>query len=206
MIRMILAVDSGSAIGWKDGRLPWKIPTDMKRFKELTTGSTVVMGWSTYKSLGRADGLPNRKNLVLTRRPYSEIRGQFGNVDIISSLDYVKRLNEHCTMGMGCESAGACFAEVHDTPEQCPLNQDIWIIGGASVYDQALDAGLVDEIYLTLVDETSGADVCMKYDMAAWKTFMLQQQKQGIIWNAELEYPHVESGPSITYVTMRKFK
>ena len=176
-VSLIVAVDRGNAIGWKDGRLPWKIPVDMKRFKELTTGGTVVMGWSTYKSLGRIDGLPNRKNLVLTRRTYPEIRGQFGNVDIISSLDYVLRL------------------------------EDPWIIGGASVYDQALEAGLVDEIYLTLVDESSGADVTLKHDLAAWKLFMLQQAKLGILWHAEVEYPHTEdTSPNITFVTLRKLK
>lgn len=175
MIKMILAVDSSNAIGWKDGRLPWKIPADMKRFKELTSGGTVVMGWSTYKSLGRIDGLPNRKNLVLTRRTYPEIRGQFGNVDIISSLDYVRRL------------------------------EDPWIIGGASVYDQALEAGLVDEIYLTLVDANSGADVTLKHDLSAWKLFILQQEKLGICWRAEIEYPHTEApSPNITFVTLRK--
>jgi len=208
MIKMILAVDSGNAIGWKNGDLPWKIPADMKRFKELTTGGTVVMGWSTYVSLKRLDGLPNRKNLVLTRRPYSEIRGQFGNVDIISSLDYVKRLNAQCTMGVGCETTSMCYAEEHGEAQQCPLNQDIWIIGGASVYDQAIDANMVDEIYLTLVHENSGADVTLKHDFSAWKLFALQQQKLGVYWELEdIQNPTVVApSPGITFIKLAKLK
>lgn len=206
MIKMILAVDSGNAIGWKNGDLPWKIPADMKRFKELTTGGTVVMGWSTYKSLGRIDGLPNRKNLVLTRRTYPEIRGQFGNVDIISSLDYVERLDKRCTMGVGCETAGVCFAEANNAPEQCNLNQNIWIIGGASVYDQALDRQIVDEIYLTLVHETSGADVTLKHDLAAWKRFVMEQAKLGVIWHmTDIQNPTVAlPSPGITFIKLEK--
>ena len=63
-VKMILAVDEGNAIGWDDGSLPWKIPADMKRFKELTTGHDVLMGWKTFISLRRPHGLPNRTNAV----------------------------------------------------------------------------------------------------------------------------------------------
>lgn len=206
MIKMILAVDSGNAIGWKNGDLPWKIPADMKRFKELTTGGTVVMGWSTYVSLGRPDGLPNRKNLVLTRRPYSEIRGQFGNVDIISSLDYVQRLNDQCTMGVGCDTAGVCFADAHGAPSQCPLNNEIWIVGGASVYNEVIDRQMVDEIYLTVVHTNSGADVTLKHDFSAWKHFVLQQQKIGVYWDLiDIQNPTVvQPSPGITFVKLKK--
>lgn len=205
MIKMILAVDRGNSIGWKDGHLPWKIPADMKRFKELTTGGTIVMGWSTYMSLGRPDGLPNRKNLVLTRKPYSEIRGQFGNVDIISNLDYVQRLNDQCAMGVGCET-GTCFAEAHKTPEQCPLDKDIWIVGGASVYDEVIDRKMVDEIYLTVVHANSGADVTLKHDFSAWKHFVLQQQQNGVYWDLiDIQTPTVvQPSPGITFVTLKK--
>lgn len=63
-ITMIAALDKQRAIGF-DNQLPWHLPDDLKRFKALTTGKTILMGRKTAESLGRA--LPNRKNLVLTR-------------------------------------------------------------------------------------------------------------------------------------------
>lgn len=61
---LIAAMDRNRAIGIDNG-LPWHLPDDLKRFKALTTGKTVLMGRKTAESLGRA--LPNRVNLVLTR-------------------------------------------------------------------------------------------------------------------------------------------
>lgn len=61
---LVAACDRNFAIGF-DNRLPWHLPDDLKRFKALTTGKTVLMGRKTAESLGRA--LPNRINLVLTR-------------------------------------------------------------------------------------------------------------------------------------------
>jgi len=49
----------------KNNRMPWHFPADLKHFKELTTGSTVIMGRKTFESLGRA--LPNRTNFILSR-------------------------------------------------------------------------------------------------------------------------------------------
>lgn len=63
-IVLIAALDNKYAIGF-DNQLPWHLPDDLKRFKALTTGKTILMGRKTAESLGRA--LPNRKNLVLTR-------------------------------------------------------------------------------------------------------------------------------------------
>lgn len=63
-ITLIAALDNKRAIGF-DNRMPWHLPDDLKRFKALTTGKTVLMGRKTAQSLGCA--LPNRKNLVLSR-------------------------------------------------------------------------------------------------------------------------------------------
>lgn len=201
---MIVAVDRGNAIGWQDGRLPWKLPHDMKRFKALTTGGIVVMGRTTYQSLGRPDGLPNRKNYVLTRRPYSEVRGQFGEVDIISDLEYVRRMAGQCSLGVGCET-GVCFATVHNEPDRCGV-KDIWIIGGASVYAEALEKNMVDELYLTLVHTTSGADVTLKHDLSAWKLFVLREQKEGRFWvlTEHEDTPVSGETPGTTYITLKK--
>ena len=64
IISLIAAMDKNRLIG-KDNSLPWKLPADMKRFKELTTGKPVIMGRKTFESIGRA--LPNRINIILTR-------------------------------------------------------------------------------------------------------------------------------------------
>ncbi len=61
---MIAALDEARAIG-RAGGLPWRLPDDLKRFKALTLGKTVLMGRKTFESIGRP--LPQRRNLVLTR-------------------------------------------------------------------------------------------------------------------------------------------
>ncbi len=60
----VVAMASNRVIG-KDGGLPWHLPEDLKFFKKLTSGGTVVMGRKTYESIGRP--LPNRRNIVLSR-------------------------------------------------------------------------------------------------------------------------------------------
>lgn len=60
---LIAAVADGGVIG-RANTLPWYLPADLRRFKQLTTGHTVIMGRKTYESMGRP--LPNRKNLVIT--------------------------------------------------------------------------------------------------------------------------------------------
>ena len=188
MIRMIVAVDRGNAIGWRNGDLPWRIPADMKRFKELTTGGTVVMGWNTFESLKRPNGLPNRKNIVLTRKPYSEIRGRTGDqIDIWSSINFLTE-SQRC---LGCD------------PSALP---DYWLIGGANVYDQAIRAMIVDEIYLTIVDVASGGDVKLPFDLAAWKLFILQQAKVGVPWSIEgiSDPQRSDDGLAFTFLTLKK--
>lgn len=71
MISIVVALSSNGVIG-RDGTLPWRLPSDLKRFRELTTGHTVVMGRKTYESLpDRFRPLPERRNLVLsTDRTY----------------------------------------------------------------------------------------------------------------------------------------
>jgi len=69
-ISVIVAFSEGNIIG-KNNKMPWKLPADLKRFKAITTGHTVVMGRRTYESIGKP--LPNRKNIVLTSIPESII-------------------------------------------------------------------------------------------------------------------------------------
>ena len=65
-IAFVVAFDRKKVIG-KDGRLPWRLPDDMKHVRELTIGKPLIMGRRTYESIGRP--LPHRTNIVLTRDP-----------------------------------------------------------------------------------------------------------------------------------------
>ena len=67
MLTMIYACDTNGAIG-KDGDLPWKQSSDLKHFKRITIRKTVVMGRKTWDSLP-SGGLPNRRNIVMSRTP-----------------------------------------------------------------------------------------------------------------------------------------
>ena len=78
-IHLIAAVARNRVIG-RDGGLPWHIPADLKHFKSLTTGHTVVMGRRTYESIGRP--LPNRRNIVVSRSMTSPSAG----IEIVRSL------------------------------------------------------------------------------------------------------------------------
>jgi len=79
-IVIVAAVGRNGVIG-ADGRLPWRIPEDLARFKRLTMGHAVVMGRATFESIGRP--LPGRTNVVLTRRPGWSHAG----VEVAGSLD-----------------------------------------------------------------------------------------------------------------------
>lgn len=63
-LSLIVALAKNRGIGLR-GALPWHVPEDLKRFKALTTGHTILMGRKTHESIGRA--LPNRRNIVITR-------------------------------------------------------------------------------------------------------------------------------------------
>ena len=65
-ISMIVAASANNVIG-KDGGLPWRLPEDLKRFKQITMGKPMIMGRATWDSIGRP--LPGRQNIVLTRQP-----------------------------------------------------------------------------------------------------------------------------------------
>ena len=67
MISLIACVDSKNGIGL-DGGIPWWLPPDMKHFRKLTTGSTIIMGRLTWESIG-SKPLPNRDNIVITSKP-----------------------------------------------------------------------------------------------------------------------------------------
>ena len=76
-MKAIAAIARNRVIG-RNGRIPWRIPDELRWFKKVTTGHTVVMGRKTWESLGRP--LPNRRNVVISRT------GQFEGVDVIRDL------------------------------------------------------------------------------------------------------------------------
>ena len=80
MLSLIVAVAENGVIG-RDNALPWHIPEDLRWFKQVTSGKTVVMGRKTFQSIGRP--LPNRLNIVVTRAPGFAAEG----VQIAHSLD-----------------------------------------------------------------------------------------------------------------------
>lgn len=94
-LSLIAAVDRRLAIG-KGNALPWHLPADLKRFKALTLGKTVLMGRKTAESIGRA--LPGRRNLVLTRSG----RVPFDGMEAVASVDAAIGLaDEVCVIGGG---------------------------------------------------------------------------------------------------------
>jgi len=98
MLSIIVAKSKNNAIG-KDNKLLWKIPDDLKRFKTLTTGHTIIMGRKTFESLGRV--LPNRFHIVLTRDKNYKVEDE--NVKIINDVSeintYIKDSNENFVIG-----------------------------------------------------------------------------------------------------------
>lgn len=133
-INIIAAVARNNAIG-KDNKLIYWLPNDLKRFKSLTTGHTVIMGRNTFLSLPKG-ALPNRRNVVL-----STTQSEFPGCDTYRSLD--------------------------DAICHCSSDEDIYVIGGASVYKQAL--GVADRLCLTEVDDTpTDADTFFP-DYSDWK-------------------------------------
>lgn len=72
VLSVIVAAAENDVIG-KDNSLIWHLPADLKRFKALTTGHTVIMGRRTFESIGKA--LPNRRNIVVSRRAGYSVSG-----------------------------------------------------------------------------------------------------------------------------------
>jgi len=104
---IIAAIDQENAIG-KNGEIPWHYPEDLKHFRNLTKGETVIMGRKTYFSLPEDfRPLPERENIILTR----------GNPEVDESVKVMNSLEE-----------------AYESAE----NEKVFVAGGASVYDQTL--------------------------------------------------------------------
>ena len=80
IIALLVAMADDGVIG-RDNTLPWHLPRDLQWFKRLTTGHTIIMGRTTYQSIGRP--LPNRRNIVLSRNPAFKADG----VEVVATLE-----------------------------------------------------------------------------------------------------------------------
>lgn len=98
MLSIIVAKSKNNVIG-KDNKLIWKIPDDLKRFKNLTTGHTIIMGRKTFESLGRV--LPNRFHVVLSRDKNYKVDNE--NVKVVNDVseleEYIKDSKEYFVIG-----------------------------------------------------------------------------------------------------------
>lgn len=147
MRSMIVAATKDGVIGDK-GSIPWNYPADMKWFKEMTDGQTVVMGRKTYDSLpDRFKPLPNRTNIVVSRSatPFGEIE------DVVNPITGAKSKLQFLNFVKWFE--------------------DAFYIGGAEVYLHAFP--MVDRIFLTIVPDDIKGDTtlyhCWPFEDHGWK-------------------------------------
>ena len=117
MITLIVAINKNRGIGFENKLLYW-LPNDLKRFKSLTTGNTIIMERKTFDSLPKG-ALPNRRNIVLTRSDR-----EFAGAETFHSL---QEALQHCE------------------------DEEIFIIGGASLYEEAMP--LADRLCVTEIDD-----------------------------------------------------
>ena len=98
MLSIIVAVAKNNVIG-QDNKLIWHLPEDLKRFKRITTGHTIIMGRKTFESLGRV--LPNRKHIVLSKD--TDFKVQDENVQVINDIsllgEYISSEEENFVIG-----------------------------------------------------------------------------------------------------------
>ncbi|HSE11899.1 MAG TPA: dihydrofolate reductase [Rudaea sp.] len=87
ILSLIAALDRNYAIG-RDGAMPWHLPDDLKRFKQLTLGKAVLMGRKTALAIGRP--LPGRRNLVLTRAATAPFAGQEAVASIATAVELAR--------------------------------------------------------------------------------------------------------------------
>lgn len=109
-LALIAALDRNRAIGWQN-RLPWSLPDDLKRFKSLTLGHTLLMGRKTAESLGRA--LPGRTNLVLSRSQFAP----FPDMIVVTSIEAARARTDGTLFVIG---GGELYAQT--LPLACKLH------------------------------------------------------------------------------------
>ncbi|GAP02164.1 dihydrofolate reductase [Fructobacillus pseudoficulneus] len=132
-VRMVWAEDDRGAIG-KDGTLPWHIPSDLAHFKEQTLNSTMVMGRSTWESIGRP--LPKRHSVVLTRQ--TDFDPGFAEVTVVHSLEDLEALMQ----------------------DELAAGRLVTVAGGAQLYKQLMP--MATELSVTKVQGDFDGDTFME--------------------------------------------
>ncbi|MGP2493156.1 dihydrofolate reductase [Mesorhizobium sp. PUT5] len=151
-IAIHVAIAENGVIG-RDGGLPWRLSTDLKRFKADTMGKPVIMGRKTYEGIGKP--LPGRLNIVVTRDRGWRAEG----VEVAHSLDDAIRL---------AEARARCMAGV----------DEVCIIGGGQIYGQALP--LADRLHVTHVLAAVEGDAHFPpIDPAVWRLVRSQDVPAG---------------------------
>ncbi|MCH2224238.1 MAG: dihydrofolate reductase [Crocinitomicaceae bacterium] len=154
---LIVAMDLDRGIG-KDNDLMWHLPADMKFFKETTSGHVVVMGRKNFESIPeKYRPLPNRENAILTRNKGFEA----GECNIFHSLE-------------------DCLSYYKKETERT-----VFIIGGGEIYKQAMEANAIDEMLITHVNHSYGADTFFpSFDLTKWNVETLFAQEKNERHNA----------------------
>jgi dihydrofolate reductase len=139
-ISLIVAMGKNQAIGLQQ-QLPWRLKSDLQRFKEITLGHHLIMGRKTYESIGRP--LPGRDTIIVTRQDSSFVV-DLDHVHVVHNLEGAFDL---------CRKRG---------------EQEVFVCGGGQIYEQAMD--YAHKIYLTTVDYDGDADTFFpKLELAGWE-------------------------------------
>ena len=159
-IVLIVAVADNGVIGSR-GALPWRLKSDIQRFKAITTGKPVVMGRKTFASIGRP--LPGRTNIVVTRDASFRARG----VVVTNSFT-----------GAGAVALGDALRR---------LAPDIAVIGGAEIYQQWMD--IADRLEVTEVHARPDGDTYFAaIDAASWEEVARMRNPAGPDDSADFSY------------------
>ncbi|MGZ4632197.1 MAG: dihydrofolate reductase [Actinomycetes bacterium] len=157
-VGLIWAQAANGVIG-ADGALPWHLPEDLARFRELTTGSTVLMGRQTWESLpDRARPLPGRRNVVLTRQ-----RGWSAEGAVVA------------------HSLAEALRDALADPAA-----DVWVIGGGSVYRAAL--AHADRVEVTELRDSFEGDVHAPRLGSEWRVRRRDPESGWLLSRSGLHY------------------
>lgn len=132
-LTIVAAMALNQALG-RDNRIPWRAPTDLKRFKALTWGRPLIMGRKTYQSIGKP--LPGRETIVVTRNPDFFAGGAPAHAHIANDFDAALALGERIAAQMGVD--------------------EVILAGGAELYRIGLPRAT--KLRLTLVNCAPQAD------------------------------------------------
>ncbi|MFK7786697.1 MAG: dihydrofolate reductase [Crocinitomicaceae bacterium] len=146
---LIVAMDTDRGIG-KNNDLMWNLPNDMRFFKETTSGHVVVMGRKNYESIPeKYRPLPNRENVVLTR-----------NESYVAADCNIFHSLEECM-------------KYYQSEEE----RTVFIIGGGQIYREALEMDIVDEMYISHINHSYGADTFFpEFDLTKWRVETILEQ------------------------------